>query len=355
MTTHEVPQHHNPDATPAETAAANPRRYLIYLISVPFGVLLAGLAWALLVLGQIGAPVESSRWSGEIWQQKSAIAAAELAPKLLVVAGSSTLFNVRTEQIATTTGVPTVNFGTAAALQLEYLLWKTKQSLRDGDVVYLPLEYELFDYDGVPTGFLLDHIYARDPAYLNSLNPWRWTYHLISLPWSRLYQGYRALVIPPQPLPGPDGYEAKTLNAYGDETINAGPARSEKLDRDNPSPILSGGLPSDSRSWQVLADFIAWAHAHDITVVGGFPATIAHRDYPPEVVREVGDTITGFYRDLGVPVIGRPENGLFLKSFFFDTRYHLLSGHSEAYPRILTEQLTPYLEPLLAAQPADRP
>ena len=340
--------------TPPLTPLIARGRYRTYLILIPGGVLLGALMWLALVLGQIGAPVESSRWTGEIYQLKAAAAAAPATPKLLVVAGSSALFNIRTKTITEEVGIPAVNFGTAAALQIDYFLWKARRSLSEGDVVYLPLEYELYDYDGIPNEVLLDHVYARDASYLNSLSVWRQVYHVYALPWLRLYQGYRAMVIPPTPQPGPDGYEADTLNEYGDETINSGPRRLSRLERDRLSPVLSGGLPERSRAWQVLEEFIAWAHERDITVIAGFPATIDYDGYPPEVVREVNQTITDFYRSQGVPVIGTAEAGLIEFESFFDTRYHLVASRADLYTSNLIEQLRPHLEQVVAQNEGNR-
>ena len=219
MTTSQHPGHDDPERPAVATAnTITPRRYSRYLISIPVGVLLSGLAWLLLVLGQVGAPVESSRWSGELVELKRAAAAAHSGPKLVVMAGSSAMFNIRTKRITEATGVPAVNFGTMVPLQLEYMLWNLKRSLTPGDVVYLPLEYELFICDGIPTRNLLDHVFARDPAYLNSLDLRRRGYHLVSLSWNRLFRGYRALVTPPPPpstsaprlrLPGLDPQRAR--------------------------------------------------------------------------------------------------------------------------------------------------
>ena len=216
MTTSQHPGHDDPERPAVATAnTITPRRYSRYLISIPVGVLLSGLAWLLLVLGQVGAPVESSRWSGELVELKRAAAAAHSGPKLVVMAGSSAMFNIRTKRITEATGVPAVNFGTMVPLQLEYMLWNLKRSLTPGDVVYLPLEYELFIYDGIPTRNLLDHVFARDPAYLNSLDLRRRGYHLVSLSWNRLFRGYRALVTPPSTsaprlrLPGLDPQRAR--------------------------------------------------------------------------------------------------------------------------------------------------
>ncbi len=320
------------------------QRYNGYLIALVAGFVGPALLWAALVFFQFGAPTETSRWAAEIYARKIARAESIAGPKLIVAAGSSALFNIRTEQIEQETGVPTVNLGTHAGLGLDYLLWRLKQVAKPNDIILLPLEYYLYQDSRRPGEDLIDHVFARDRAYFDALPLTERIRFVYAMSPARLLTGLRARFDPPAPQPG--FYEASTLNAYGDETTNLESNRVEGVfarDIVEPLSVFLTGIPETSSAWPELADLIAWTKERDITLWASFPATLAFPEYQQPVAQEVLQQIVAFYASQGVLVLGSPEEFMYDISLMFDTRYHL----TQKGMTINTEKIVGLLEPEL--------
>jgi hypothetical protein len=294
-------------------------RALFYLGAVAGGLLFAALVWVGLVLCQLGAPTESSRWSHELYERKQQLAPGLASPKLVIVAGSNGLFNLSAERL-TQTGLPTLNYSSHAGLGLEYILWQAQKVLTRGDTVLLPLEYALYTETGSPSEVLLDHVFARDKTFFSALPLGRKIHYVFALSPQRLYQGLKARLRPPEP--DLQGYQAKNLNAYGDETTHTA-TLALKVDRLEPVSSLREGKEVSQVSAALLRDFITWARIHDIQVLATFPATAYFEVYAEDKAKYATDAVLEFYKTQSVPVLGSPEDFMYSHQFIFDTGYHL--------------------------------
>src|SRR4028118_1602085 len=192
--------------------------YLRYLKSVLLGFLVCWIIFLLAVFYQIGVPTESSRWIDEIYKIKSAIANSIKTPKLVVVSGSNALFGISCQMIQEGSGVPCVNGGTHGGLDIEYILNRSRSWIKHEDTVLLSIEYDLYKHDSTPRNILVDYVVARDPKYLFNVDLITQVRFLSGISFERVIEGILNKSNPPKPKQ--TGYQAKTLNEYGDETNN---------------------------------------------------------------------------------------------------------------------------------------
>ncbi len=69
-----------------------------------------------------------------------------------------------------------------------------------------------------------------------------------------------------------------------------------------------------------IADFVRWAKANGVSVFATWPNTLYFYEYEHH---PAFDGIKGFYRLLGVEVIGRPGDAMVSYDFLAETIYHL--------------------------------
>ena len=316
--------------------SSHSRFFLLFLLGFLF---VAGL-WIRAFSWQLSAPTESSRWIHECVQQKLALAEAQTQKKILIVSGSNALFGISARQLSEELQMPAVNLATHAALDIRYILHYARQAAKPGDIVLLPLEYELYDSDGTPNEVLIDYLASRDKPYLRQM-PWVEQAKVVfGMKWERLAEGIRSKRQPPLPLQG--GYEAATLNAWGDETINRmSSVSAEKwavVEAFAPSKPLSKGLGAGNQSFAELERFLRWCRERNITVWASYPNLIYKAEYEKPRTQKTLLQIEQFWRQQGVPVLGTAQEYMYPVQCMYDTPYHLneqgrkqrtqqLSGH----------------------------
>jgi hypothetical protein len=315
--------------------------YRQYFRSVLYGFLASLLIFLLAVFYQVGAPTESSRWISEIYQIKSSIADSIKVPKLVLVSGSNTHFGISCKTISTETGVPCVNGGTHMGLGTTYILHQARLWLKPGDLVLLPLEYEFYQDRGIPNHLIIDYIFAHDIKYLLSVDLVAKLRFLLGISLERLQQGILGKLHPPQPLT--TGYQSKSVNKYGDETINRQADMTEKHYQilNNSTPIKIETSQMSRYAINEISEFIIWCQTKDIKPIVTWPNTLKFDSYQERVKQEFFHEIEKFYDGRKVPVLGKPEDFMYDKSMFYDTSYHL----NDRGVRYRTQQIIELVRP----------
>lgn len=308
-----------------------------YALGVLAGFTIALALWLGLVALQLGTPTESSRWTHEVIQKKLAVAEELPTPRLLVVAGSSALFNIQAALLEEELEIPAVNLGAQQGLQLRYILDQARGVARSGDAVLLALEYDLYLDDGTPRFVQLDYIFSRDPGYLWRTAPPNALRMAMSPDLVRLWTGIQARFRQPARVEG--SYDSRTLNHRGDETNNIqdrrSPADSARVANADALPLYRSG---ESYAWGVLNDFLTWAAGAGVSVAATWPATLYFPEYEePEAL--LAGQIQEFYRVRGIPVLGSPKDFWYPAGGMYDTHYHLASQAAWENSRRLAELL----------------
>lgn len=323
------------------------KRYDTYLLFLVLGFFLPALVWLALVQFQLGAPTESSRWPFELYQRKLPLAEAMPSPKVIIASGSSGLFSLSARQIEEKTSVKTVNLGTWAGLGLDYLLTQVKSVTRPGDIVLLTLEYAYYAENGAPNDAFLDYLVARDVDYFGSLSYQEQLRYAFAMSPGRLLEGLRAKLHPPAPRPRSDGYEANTVDNYGDETINResnkDAALIARLASQPPLFVLKEGILEESVAWEQLAEFIRWCEREGVVLLASYPATLFFDDYEQLQALEAAEEIAAFFAGYDVPVLGSVFEFMYDSDLFYDTAYHLTDHGRRLHTDTIVELMYPYL------------
>ena len=329
---------------------------LRFIVGLAAGLLLAVSVFVAFLYTQLGVPTHMSEWIFDISQKKERLAAQVSGPRLLLVAGSSALFSFNAELIEKETGYPTINMGTHAGLCLDYRLYRIRKIARPGDIVLIACEYEFYE-NGIAnySEWNDDYVLARDPDYFYQMPLLDKIDMATRIDFKRLQTGWRRRDVHyhERPLGGPP-YSVYTpivpgidcLDDHGDEVFNTSAARApSKLGGgERLVPTLVDGLPStDTLGFNLLAAFFRWAQANRVTVLATFPAITHQPVYDQPKGKQAIQTITRFYADHGVPVIGTAEEAMLPSDQFFDTMYHLT--HEAALTR--TERFIPELRSYL--------
>ncbi len=142
------------------------KSYLVKLLSALAIVVIAHVT----IILTVPAIISAEYWVRETIVVKEAIAASLPSPRIIFLAGSSTMFGVDAKQVEEGTGLPTVNFGLRGGMQLSRLLKIGEDVVRPGDVLVLGLEraYYVCGQDNW-SPWLLRNSIAWDRDYFNSL------------------------------------------------------------------------------------------------------------------------------------------------------------------------------------------
>ena len=316
--------------------------FIKYFRAILSGFLISLMIFLLAVFYQIGAPTESSRWIYEIHQIKSSIAKSIKTPKLVIVSGSNAHFGISCKMIYTETGVPCVNGGTHAGLGIDYILSQARLWLKPGDLVLLPLEYELYQDWGIPNYISIDYTFSREPKYLFSIDLLSKIRFIFGISLTRLQEGILGKLKAPQPLT--IGYQSETLNEYGDETRNTQAKMTEKEHQivNTLKPIKTVNEPS-SYAREKIINFIDWCKVNEIKVIATWSSTVWFDIFRELTQQCFFKKIEQFYANLQIPLLGKPEDFMYDKSMFYDTSYHL----NDRGVRYRTQQIIGLIRPYL--------
>lgn len=318
--------------------------YWRYLGSILGGFVLGCLLFLMAVWGQLGAPTLTSDWNYEVYQIREQVAQNTPSPKLLVISGSNAVFGISCEMIYQQTQVPCMNGGTNATLGIDYILHRAKGWLKPGDLVLMPLEFNHYDYQGIPSDSFIDHLIANDPHYLTQVNLLNQIRLIFGISWERLQQGLDA-----RHRQRPDwrqGQLAPNFNQFGDRTnnqeANITPEFIQAIATVEP-PDVNWHYIRSSQGMKSIANFIDWCRRHQIQVIATWPNTVKFSIYQQPKYQDFFQSIRDFYQRLNVTVLAEPESFMYDRSLFFDTVYHLNDRGVKIHTTQLIKLLTPYL------------
>lgn len=301
-------------------------------------------------------PPISVGWIREITIRKEQAAAAAMSPKIAIVGGSGAHFGYSAQQISDLTGRPAVNLATHAGLGLEYILYRAKRSLNNGDWVVLAIEPQnLVQQDkAAPSDILSDLVIFSDLTFLLHTS---WGKKLGILFGLTPFHAIQTYFIRKIPFTIPY-FQGDTVSSYGDLTIDVSPYQSdfarEKLNAAKPFPSYSA---NSKNAPAALKDFLQWAAEHRIQVVEAWTPTLIQPDYSEERYKAFFKGVATWFSDEGA--ISLPDPSLFFlpREKMFDYEFHAnekgRKQASEALAKILCEHMKckPMSSPSLRTAP----
>ena len=311
-----------------------------FIIGFFAALFLVSSIWVLLIFMQLNRPVLSSQWVYDAYKKKEELLANAKSPRLVIVAGSNALFGIDSSVLEKKYNMDVVNMGVNAGLLLPYILYRAQKELKIGDIVLLPLEYPMYNYDGEPNEQMISFLYSFDPDFFWFLTLKERFLVLWKTPFSRIVEGF--LKTGGKPIDY-GLYGAHRINNNGDQTgtekSKIGPAEKSALDALKPNRY-GYDYKKNPLAWYYLENFNSWAKKHNICLI--FIPSVLMDDpfyHNDKLEREFYDSLPKNARSHGLNYIGKPFDFMYPKSWFFNTDYHLNSEARERHTHKLIELL----------------
>jgi len=279
----------------------------------------------------------------QFMDSKLAYADATGHPKIFVVAGSNARFSHSCAVLETRLQRPCVNMGINADTSLDWTLDMVRPRLAPGDLVYLPLEYDIYSRSRVQlmTGMDAAYRFRHDKASLTERGAEgvmraAFMFSLPTLVQSVGEMGLKAAGVRRR-------FNLDTLDRQGDETGHddngAIPYRHviESAPQELPDPVHLMANPGGAQA--VLAHFLDWCRAHQVVAVGGLPTVFDDKPVSDAALSQ----LRTLYARHGAGFIVLSNRSQYPRSAFYDTGYHL----RESFQHRHSEALASALEPLL--------
>lgn len=274
-------------------------------------------------------------------EAKLARGAAIEGRKLVILAGSNGPYSHRCEVIEPLVGMPCVNAGVAVGIGLDYLFARWQDLLREGDIVYLPLEQAQYARPRTATTLGPDAaIMARhDRGTLLRLSPDRWAGALFAFDARSLVMSVMELALVAMGFADPRASVTGEMNPWGDQvghTRERAQASAALLAQAHPTHLPSQAIDAGEGSAEVRR-FVAWAAASGVTVLGGFAT--GFDDIPIPV--ETAEAIRRIYRVEGTRTgfLDLPNQARYPRPWFFDTPDHLHEDAQRLHSRLVAEAM----------------
>jgi len=271
---------------------------------------------------------------------------ASRPPRIILVGGCNLAFGVRSDQLEAALGRRVVNMGLLAGGGLDFMLNNVVGAVREGDVVVLSLEYQLFSEQG--NLLHLMQMLEYRPAGFWAVPRQRWKRLLEESGLPILGNVVRrSLGFPPEARPADPTdphYSRQRFNRWGDYTGHY--AQTENLSVHPPeSPVWRPAMlqPMSSKQRTQLERFVEHCHRQGARILYTCPPR------PPEALQQQGRVIESILSNLkdipNLEVIDTPAEQVYEHALFIDTPYHLTGAGS----RERTARLLARLKSLLAA------
>ena len=277
-------------------------------------------------------------------EAKLARGAAVASPKLVILAGSNGPYSHRCETIEPLLHRPCVNGGVAVGIGLDYLFTRWEPLLHPGDVVYLPLEEDQYTRSRAATAVGPDAaiMLRHDWATLVRLAPDRWLGALFAADLRGALSSLIEMGLVATRFHDPRGETTGSMNEWGDHVGHTVALASLSV------PVLAAVNPLHVSAAQVRAgdgtamvvDFLAWALAHQVRVVGGLPTGFADAPIPDATVAAIAAVFSAH----GGCFLLLPNRSRYPRSAFFDTPEHLNEPAQIAHSRTVAMALRDILD-----------
>lgn len=306
-----------------------------------FGIALGSFLLYFLLSFSISKPLTTGEIE-RLYAQKIEILRTTSSPRIFILAGSNGRFSHSCAVMHRETGRNCGNLSIAAGLGLDFLFSSYLRYFREGDVVYLPLEFEQYAlernevYSGPDNTILLKS--ERDL--------------LFGLGWRRVARAFfygderyfiQGLVETGLARKGVKRrFSEASINEFGDQQghtpESAQEYRNFVLTQKQSIPDLSKIAPA-SFSNDLVVDFLKNAKNKGVTVIGGLPTTFSDSETPPATIAY----LQRLYESSGQHFVAVASGSKYDRTCFFDIAYHLNSVCQEQHSKYVVEAIRKYL------------
>lgn len=263
-------------------------------------------------------------WINNCMIKKETIANGIKKPKIAFSGGSATLFGIRTKTIQQEFNEPSVNLAVHASLQIDYIIYRVKKVLKNGDIIVLAPEYPLYFFEGEQNEVKSHYIKAYDVEYLQKLPLKERLAYIYSVSLSDFFKTLKNKLIFDHKEPNIAlRYNSLTLNENGDEINNASNEKTRKmLLKIRPLRIHKGNV-TETFAFKIIKDFNTWCRQNNIKFYLLFPPTVYFKEYDSIEYQNFFGTLQWYFKENAIKTIGSPNDFFYDISLFYDTVYHL--------------------------------
>lgn len=272
-------------------------------------------------------------------------------PKLVILAGSNGPYSHRCETIGPIIGRPCINAGVAVGVGLDYLFTRWKPLLRQGDMVYLPLEEAQYIRPRAMAGLGPDAaiMLRHDRTTLWTLPPRRQIAALFACGPRDAIMSLIETALTEDRFNDPRAAATGGTNAWGDHFGHT--AALAALNRSALQAISpyhpTGKQISAGYGTVLITGFIRWAGLHGVHVIGGLPTGFIDSPISDASLA----AIRAIYRDSGAGFLELANHSRYPRAAFFDTQDHLNEGAQVGHSVLVAEALTPFTDRTPAPSP----
>ena len=309
------------------------------------GVLIGFSLWLGVVHYIQDKPVPNAIFSQSIIDSKiKAARDFQESTKVVFVGGSNVLFGVDSKLFSEITQQPALNFGCAAGMGPELILYHLGHFLNHGDTVVMRWEYGHYGFSrsGEVNLTYLNLLFGSQSKFKASL-PWLDQFRLdLSIPFAHVRKAFFTHF---NSYVSPEIYRCNwIIDELGNIRNNVGNKLDAEIQLEPHSGILNfNGLSSDVSD--IFCQFINHCRRKGIKILVSWPNILDHPRYHDSIkVNECFSSIQSFWDSKGIQVIGYAHDYMFPASLFYDTTYHLNSEGIDACTKLLAQQLVPFLE-----------
>lgn len=262
------------------------------------------------------------------------------SPRIILVGGSNVAFGINSQEIEESFHMPVINTGLHASLGLQFILDEVRAALKDGDIVILFLEYNLFfdSLDGEPK-YLGEVAKLCPECMLSADSPHQFLNFGIGL--LQTMEGELTRNIRGENMTNPV-YSRQSFDRHGDMVKHLEFVRVPGIDRSFILPTNVNDALLNNPAIGLLNLFSQSCKASNARVFLMFPGIFVH-DFDRQ--REQFSDLSRALKDnLEIPILGEPQDFVYPTKMFFDTFYHLNREGRDIRTDRIIQLLGPALE-----------
>ena len=299
-------------------------------------------------------------WVRSVYVIKDNHAASIKGKKIIIAAGSNALFGIDSKLLEDITGLKVTNLACHASFNLDFLYYKIKEHIGEGDVVVLPLEFAHY-YQEMTDLFIDNMIEWGQNEYLAQLSPNDLISFIRKVSPSRIAEGIlqeekskyptdQEIVKQLNLLLQVDGqkwrgYRFKSLNNYGDMLVGEKPTKTLLEKKTKGIDYLNVNKPIIDSFFNEYRKILSLTKKYNSVLILTWPVTIRNKYFDLTKIR-YQKNIKKFKKllaDKNISIECNPALFNLDINCFFDTKYHL----NKIGARIRTENLGTCLNAIL--------
>ena len=264
-------------------------------------------------------------------------------PKILIVANSNARFSHSCAVVEHVLHRSCVNLGVSGDVAMDWTLDAARAILLPGDVVYMPIEYDIYSRPRLQmlTGMDAAYRFRHDKTSLAERGPEGVVRAAFMFGLPTLVQSVGEMSLQGAGVQRRFGLD--TLNLQGDETGHDGAKALLYRDvvRTEPENLPDNATLFDNPDGgqAAIAVFLDWCRDHHVLAVGGLPTVFDDIPIPDAPIA----SLTAFYARHGGKFLVLRNRSQYPRSAFYDSNYHLRASWQERHSALLARGLAPLL------------